>query len=38
MSFTGLTSGLCSVGYAFINFEDVSGHPVEPTSRTLIVE
>lgn len=26
MSFTGLIFGLHSVGYAFINFEDVSGH------------
>lgn len=38
MSFTSLIFGRCSVGYAFINFEDVSGHPLEPTSRTLIIE
>lgn len=37
MSFTGLIFVLCSVGYAFINFEDVSRHSAKPTSRTLIV-
>lgn len=38
MLLNGLIFGLCSVGYAFINFEDVSRNFRKSTSRTLIVE
>ncbi len=38
MSFAILSMGLFSVGYAFINFEDVSRHSVQPSIRTLTAE
>ena len=33
MHVAGLISVLCSVGYAFINFEDVSRHFAKPTAE-----
>lgn len=38
MHFSVLTFDLCSVGYAFINFEDVSRRSTQPKSSTLTVE
>ena len=38
MYFIMLIFSICSVGYAFINFEDVSRRPKESTSTTLTVE
>lgn len=38
MSSAVLILGLCSVGYAFINFEDVSRHSAHQSSITLTVK